>query len=145
MTSINNTGDGSNLSPEKLKEMLESSKVIAVVGISSKPHRPSYGVSAYLQKNGYQIIPVNPRESEVLGEKAYPDLASIPVKVDIVDVFRKPNEAVEIVKESIKIGAKAVWLQESVVSEEAFKIGLEAGLDMVMDRCILKKHNELVG
>ena len=138
------SGGWENPPPAVIKELLEKSKVIAVVGISSKPDRPSNGVSKFLQDKGYKIIPVNPRETEVHGEKAYPDLESIPEKVDIVDVFRRSEETPEITKIAAKIGAGAVWLQEGIASEEAYKIGLEAGMTMVMDRCILKKYIELM-
>lgn len=138
-------GGWKNPPPFEIKELLETAKVIAVVGISSKPDRPSNGVSGYLKKKGYKIIPVNPRETDVHGEKAYPDLESIPDNVDIVDVFRRGEEAPGIVEMAKKIGARAVWLQEGIVSEKAFSIARKIGITIVMNRCILKQHAELIG
>jgi len=141
----NNSGEGwQNPSPEKIRELLKRVKTVAVVGLSSNPERASHGVARYLQEHGYHIIPVNPKEAEVLGEKAYPDLKSIPVPVDIVDVFRSSDAALSITEEAIAIGAAAVWLQESVVSTDAFMRGEQAGLTMVMDRCIYKEHVRLI-
>ncbi|HEY1206032.1 MAG: CoA-binding protein [Bryobacteraceae bacterium] len=126
-----------------IAELLTSARTIAVVGLSSRRARPSYGVSEYMQSAGYRIVPVNPQESEVLGEKAYPDLDSVPVPVDIVDVFRRPEYVPEIVEAAIRIGAKAVWMQEGVVHEEAAERARAAGLTVVMDRCILKEHRKM--
>jgi predicted CoA-binding protein len=126
-----------------IAELLTSARTIAVVGLSSRRARPSYSVSEYMQSAGYRIIPVNPQESEVLGEKAYPDLDSVPVPVDIVDVFRRPEYVPEIVEAAIRIGAKAVWMQEGVVHEEAAERARAAGLTVVMDRCILKEHRKM--
>ena len=125
---------------DPIRELLSRSKVIAVVGLSSKTHRPSYGVSRYMQSAGYRIIPVNPLEKEVLGEKSYARLEDVPVQVDIVDVFRRSEHVPPVVESSIAIGAKAVWLQEGVVHEEAAARARSAGLEVVMDRCILKEH-----
>jgi len=122
-------------------KILHDNKVVAVVGLSDKPDRPSYRVAEYLQQSGYKIIPVNPRISEVLGEKAYPDLESIPVDVDVVDVFRKSEEVLPIVKSAIAIGAKAVWLQEGIYNEEAAKLAEEAGIDFIMGLCMLQEHS----
>lgn len=133
-----------NPSSHELEELLRSSKRIAVLGLSSNPARPSNGVAAYLQAQGYEIIPVNPKESEILGQKTYPDLASVPGKIDIVDVFRRSEFAPAIVEEAARIGARAVWLQEEVISPLAFNRGLEAGLTMIMDCCILKEHSRLL-
>jgi len=124
-------------------EILNSSKTIAVVGLSAKSDRPSYRVASYLKENGYKIIPVNPGAKEILGETCYPDLGSIPVPVDVVNVFRRPEEVPAIVKEAIEIGAKAVWMQEGVINEEAAARAREAGLLVVMDRCMLKEHRKL--
>jgi predicted CoA-binding protein len=121
-----------------IPELLKTSRTIAVVGISSKRFRPSYGVSEYMQRNGYRIIPVNPFEQAVLGEKCYPDLDSIPERVDIVDIFRRAEFVPEIVEAAIRIGARAVWMQEGVVHEEAAARARAAGIEVVMDRCILK-------
>jgi predicted CoA-binding protein len=125
-------------------ELLRTSRTIAVVGLSSKRWRPSYGVSEYMQRAGYRIIPVNPGETEVLGEKSYAGLEEVPEKVDIVDVFRRSEFVPEIVEQAIRIGARAVWLQEGVVHEEAAAKARAAGLMVVMDRCILKEHRKLV-
>jgi len=125
------------------ENLLRSAKTIAVVGLSSRRSRPSYGVSEYMQSQGYRIIPVNPKEAEVLGEKAYATLEEIPVPVDIVDIFRQSQFVPEIVDAAIRIGAKGVWMQEEVVHEEAAQKARDAGLEVVMDRCILKEHRKL--
>ncbi len=127
----------------RIAEILRSSKTIAVVGLSSKPYRPSYGVSEYMQRAGYRIIPVNPTETEVLGETCYPDLDSVPEPIDIVDIFRRSEYVPEIVEAAIRKGAKVVWMQEDVIHEAAARRAHEAGLDVVMDRCILKEHRRL--
>ncbi|MGH9851703.1 MAG: CoA-binding protein [Blastocatellia bacterium] len=126
--------------PEVINRILDECRTIAVVGLSSNPTRPSYGVARYLQQRGYHIIPVNPNESEVLGEKAYGSLADAPEKFDLVDIFRRSEEAGAHIDEAIRLGAKAVWLQEGVIDEEAARRALDAGLMVVMDRCILKEH-----
>jgi len=123
--------------------ILRSSRTIAVVGLSGRRFRPSYGVAEYLQKAGYRIIPVNPRESQILGEKCYPDLESIPEPVDIVDICRRPEFVPEVVEAAIRIGAKVIWMQEGVVHEEAAERGEAAGLTVIMDRCLLKDHRRL--
>jgi len=127
------------------EEILNSSRTIAMVGLSSKPDRASYMVASYLKEQGYRIIPVNPTEKEVLGEPCYPDLASIPGSVDVVDIFRRSEEVPAIMEEAIKIGAKAVWMQEGVINEKAAARAREAGLLVVMDKCMRKKHLELKG
>lgn len=127
-----------------IAELLCSSRTIAVVGLSSKRSRPSYGVAEYMQRAGYRIIPVNPNESEVLGEKCYPDLDSVPEKIDIVDVFRRPDAVSPIADAAIRIRARAVWMQEGVVDEAAADRARAAGLTVVMDRCILKEHRRWV-
>jgi predicted CoA-binding protein len=126
-----------------IRELLETSRTVAVVGLSSRRTRPSYGVSEYMQSAGYRIIPVNPLETEVLGEKAYPDLNSVPDPIDIVDIFRRSEYVPEIVDAAIRAGAKAVWMQEGVVHEDAAEKARAAGLMVVMDRCILKEHRKL--
>jgi predicted CoA-binding protein len=126
-----------------IPELLRSARTIAVVGLSSKPWRPSHGVAEYLQRAGYRVIPVNPNETEVLGEKAYPNLEAVPEKVDIVNVFRRPEFVPEIVEAAIRIGAPAIWMQEGVVNEAAAERARQAGLLVVMDRCILKEHRRL--
>ncbi len=125
------------------EEILSFSRVVAVVGLSAKPDRPSYRVASYLKEQGYKIIPVNSTEKEVLGEPCYPDLASVPESVDVVDVFRRSEEVLPIVEEAIRIGAKTVWMQEGVINEEAAARGREAGLRVVMDKCMLKEHQKL--
>ena len=125
-------------------DILRSAKTIAVVGLSSKRTRPSYGVSEYMQRAGYRIIPVNPAETEILGEKAYPDLESIPVPVDLVNIFRRSELVPPVVDAAIRIGAKAIWMQEDVIHEEAAGKARAAGLLVVMDRCLLKEHRKLV-
>ena len=127
----------------KITELLKSARTIAVVGLSGNPVRPSNGVAAYLQRAGYRIIPVNPNETEVHGEKAYARLEDVPEKIDIVDVFRRSEHVPEIVESAIRIGARAVWMQEGVVDEAAAERARQAGLEVIMDRCILKEHRRL--
>ena len=127
----------------RIAEILQQSRTIAVVGLSSKRFRASYGVAEYMQRAGYRIIPVNPEETEVLGEKSYRDLDSVPEAIDIVDIFRRSEFVPEIVEAAIRKGAKAIWMQEGVIHEEAARRAAEAGLDVVMDRCILKDHRRL--
>lgn len=127
-------------SKEAIKQILDDCRTIAVVGLSSNTSRPSNGVAGYMRKQGYKVIPVNPRETEVFGEKSYAALADVPGKVDLVDVFRRSEEAGAVVDEAIKIGAKAVWLQEGVIDKAAAQRAQDAGLLVVMDRCWLKDH-----
>lgn len=129
--------------PEDVEHILRHSQTVAVVGLSNDPARPSNRVGRYLQSAGYRVIPVNPRADEVLGEKSYPDLASIPEKVDVVDVFRRPSQVMLHIEEAIAIGAPAVWLQERVINREAAARAREAGLRVVMDRCMAKEHSRL--
>jgi predicted CoA-binding protein len=126
------------------ENLLKNAKTIAVVGLSSRRSRPSYGVSEYMQSAGYRIIPVNPNESEVLGEKAYPSLDDVPERIDIVDIFRRSELVPEVVDAAIRIGARGVWMQEGVVHEDAAKLARAAGLEVVMDRCILKEHRRML-
>jgi predicted CoA-binding protein len=121
-------------------EILKSSHTIAVVGLSNRGHRPSYGVAAYLQSVGYRIIPVNPSETEILGEKCYARLEDISERVDIVDIFRRSEFVPEIVESAIRIGARGVWMQEGVIHAEAAERARSAGLVVVMNACILKEH-----
>jgi len=130
-------------SEEIIKRILDECKTIAVVGLSSDPLRPSNGVAGYMKKQGYKIIPVNPNETEVHNEKAYPSLSDVSEKIDLVDVFRRSEEAGKAVDEAIAVGAKAVWLQEGVIDEDAAERAQEAGLLVVMDRCWLKDHLRL--
>ena len=125
---------------EIIERILDECRTIAVVGLSSKETRPSHGVAAYMQRHGYRIIPVNPNEVEVLGEKAYASLTNVPEKIDLVDVFRRSEEAGVAVDQAIANGAKAVWLQEGVIDHAAAQRALDAGLMVVMDRCWLKEH-----
>jgi predicted CoA-binding protein len=127
-------------SHETIRRIVDECRTIAVVGLSSDPSRPSHGVSGYMRRQGYRVIPVNPNESEVFGEKSYPALAAVPEKIDLVDVFRRSEEAGKAVDEAIAVGAKAVWLQEGVIDSDAAQRALDAGLLVVMDRCWLKEH-----
>ena len=132
------------MTDDDLKRLLETTRTIATVGLSNNPDRSSYDVARYLIRNGYHVIPVNPALNEVLGEKAYPDLASIPEPVDVVQIFR-PSEAVPpFVEQAIAIGAKAVWMQEGIVHEAAAGRARSAGLEVVMDRCMKKLHRRLI-
>jgi predicted CoA-binding protein len=128
------------MSEADIKSILEESKTVAVVGLSPREERYSHQVAKYLQSQGYRIIPVNPNADEVLGERSYPDLVSIPEPIDVVDVFRRSEAVPEIVEEAIKVGAKTVWMQEGVVHEEAAARAREAGLQVVMDRCMMVEH-----
>jgi predicted CoA-binding protein len=134
----------SNPSNEAIKEFLRNAKTIAVVGLSDKPDRTSYQVSAYMQKQGYKIIPVNPQITSSLGEKAYPDLQSVPVPIDIVNIFRRSEEVAGVVEAAIQVGAKAVWAQQGVRDDEAAKEAVKHGLFTVMDQCIAVAHSVLV-
>ena len=127
-------------SSETIRRILDECRTIAVVGLSSDPSRPSNSVSGYMRRNGYRVIPVNPNETSVFGEKAYPDLSAVPEKIDLVDVFRRSDEAGKAVDQAIAVGAKAVWLQEGVIDRNAAQRALDAGLLVVMDRCWLKEH-----
>jgi uncharacterized protein len=131
--------------PDPIRELLERSKTIAVVGLSASPLRPSHGVSAYMQTQGYKIIPVNPNIGESLGEKSYPSLAEVHEKIDIVNIFRRPEFVEEIVDQAIKLRIPAVWMQEEVVNERAAEKARQAGMFVVMDRCILKEHRARSG
>ncbi len=132
-------------SQEGLARLLLECRTIAVVGLSSNPARPSYRVAAYMQQQGKVVVPVNPNESEVLGERAYPSLSAVPIPIDLVNVFRRSEEAGVIVDEAIRIKAKAVWLQEGVIDEAAALRARQAGLQVVMDRCWLKEHDRCLG
>ncbi|MCP4608490.1 MAG: CoA-binding protein, partial [Planctomycetes bacterium] len=127
------------------EEILNSSKTVAIVGLSPKKDRPSYGGGSYLKEHGYRIIPINPAAEEIIGEKSYPDLSSIPEKVDVVDIFRRSEDVVPIVEEAIKIGARFVWMQEDVTNDEAAELAREAGLSVVMNKCMRKMHMKING
>ena len=130
---------------ETLRRILKENHNVAVVGLSANWYRPSYFAAKYLQDHGYRIIPVNPANKEVLGEKCYPSLLDIPAKVDVVDIFRKSEDVPEIVEDAIKIGAKVVWMQLGIVNEGAAKGAREAGLEVVMNRCMKIEHARLFG
>ena len=127
-------------SSETITRILEECRTIAVVGLSSDPGRPSYGVASYMRRRDYKVIPVNPNETEVFGDKAFASLADVPDKVDLVDIFRRSSEAGNAVDDAIAVGAKAVWLQEGVIDNAAAQRAVDAGLLVVMDRCWLKEH-----
>jgi uncharacterized protein len=131
--------------PDPIAELLRRAKTIAVVGLSSNPMRPSYGVTAYMQSHGYRIIPVNPNITECLGEKAYPSLLDIPEKdvpetIDIVNIFRRSEFVEQVVDDAIQLKVPAIWMQEDVINEKAAEKARQAGIFVVMDRCILKEH-----
>ena len=134
---------------DPIYELLCRAKTIAVVGLSDSPMRPSHGVSAYMQAQGYKIVPVNPQIAEALGEKAYPSLLDLPVElakqIDLVDVFRRPEFVDEIVEQAIQLKIPAIWLQEDVINERAAERARRAGMFVVMDRCILKEHRARFG
>jgi uncharacterized protein len=125
---------------DAIAELLKRSKTIAVVGLSDNPLRPSHGVSAYMQSHGYKIIPVNPRVKESLGEKAYRSLLDVPEKIDLVNIFRRPEFVEEIVDQAIQLKVPTIWMQEDVIHERAAETARRAGIFVVMDRCILKEH-----
>jgi len=126
---------------DAIAELLKRSKTIAVVGLSNSPLRPSHGVSAYMQTQGYRIIPVNPNIQGALGEKAYASLLDVPDKIDLVNVFRRPEYVEEIVSQTIRLKVPAIWMQEGVINERAAEKARQAGIFVVMDRCILKEHH----
>ena len=130
---------------DPIRELLSKVKTIAVVGLSDSPLRPSHGVSAYMQSQGYRIIPVNPQIGEVLGETSYPSLLEVQEKIDLVDVFRRPEFVDEIVDQGIQLKIPAIWLQEEVINERAAERARKAGIVVVMDRCILKEHRARFG
>lgn len=134
-----------NASDDEIKQILSTAKVIAVVGLSTKPDQESYKVADYLKKQGYQIIPVNPNITETLGEKSYPDLQSIPEKIDVVDIFRKAEAIPAIVDAAIQIGAKVIWMQEGIVNNTAAAKAHNAGLKVVMNKCMMKQHKSIFG
>ena len=127
----------------RMADILRSARTIAVVGLSGKRFRPSYGVAEYLQRAGYRIIPVNPADTAVLGEKCYASLDDVPDAVDIVDIFRRSEYVPEIVEQAIRKGAKGIWMQEGVIHEDAARRAESAGLTVIMDRCILKEHRRV--
>jgi predicted CoA-binding protein len=130
--------------PKEVERIIKGYKTIAVVGLSSDPLRPSNGVARYMKQKGYRVVPVNPNEQEVIGEKAYAKLSDVPFDIELVDIFRRSDEAGKVVDEAIEIGAKAVWLQEGVIDKAAAARAEKAGLIVVMDRCWLKEHYRMV-
>jgi uncharacterized protein len=132
-----------NASPEAVRRILDSARTVAVIGLSDKPDRDSHHVAAYLQAHGYRIIPVNPNVSTVLGEKAYPKLREVPEPVDIVDIFRTPDAVPEIVDEAIAQHAQVIWMQEGIAHNAAADKARAAGLQVVMNKCMLKEHRNL--
>ena len=128
-----------------MKEILQSAKTIASVGLSSNPAKESYGIASYLRAQGYRVIPVNPTATEILGEKSYPDVESVPEKIDVVQVFRRPKDVPRVVESAIAAGAKTVWMQEGIVNEEAAARARAAGLQVVMDACMRAAHRALIG
>jgi uncharacterized protein len=132
-------------SDEMMKEILLNSKTVASVGLSGNPAKASHGVAEYLMRHGYHVIPVNPTTDEILGEKSYPDLTSVPEKIDVVQIFRRPEDVPPIVDEAIKVGAKVIWMQEGIVNEAAAQTAREAGLQVVMDACMRATHRSLIG
>jgi len=135
----------SSISDERLFELLDKSRTIAVVGLSGKPERDSFKVAQYMQKQGYKIIPINPKVERVLGEKAYPDLPSVPEPVDIVNIFRRSEHILPVVDEALKISPLAIWMQLGIVNEEAAEIAEKAGILVIMDKCIMVEHRRLKG
>jgi uncharacterized protein len=130
---------------DPIRDLLSKAKTIAVVGLSDSPFRPSHGVAAYMQSQGYKIIPVNPQVPEALGETSYPSLLEVPEKIDLIDVFRRPEFVDDIVEQAITLKIPAIWLQEDVVNERAAERARQAGIFVVMDRCILKEHRARFG
>ena len=128
-----------------MKDILLSAKTIASVGLSSNQQKESYGIVAYLKEQGYHIIPINPTANEIMGEKSYPDLESVPEKIDVVQIFRRPEDVPPVVDSAIKAGARVVWMQEGIVNEEAAQKAREAGLKVVMDACMRMTHRRLIG
>lgn len=129
---------------EEIKSILLTAKIIAIVGLSNNPERDSYRVASYLKEHGYKIIPVNPGATEILGEKVYKHLEEVPEHIDIVDIFRKPEAVPEIVDSAIKIGAKVVWMQEGIVHNISAQKAINAGLKVVMNKCIMKEHKKIL-
>jgi predicted CoA-binding protein len=138
-------GGGGLQESDPIYELLSRARTIAVVGLSDSPLRPSHGVAAYMQSQGYSIVPVNPQITEALGEKSYASLLDVPGKIDLVDVFRRPEYVDEIVEQAIQLKIPAIWLQEDVINERAAEKARKAGMFVVMDRCILKEHRARFG
>lgn len=135
--------DNAFADPDIIEDIIKNSRVIAVVGLSDKPDRASYNVASYMHREGYKIIPVNPNKDTILGEKSYPDLKSIPQSIDLVDIFRRSDAVGPIIDEAISVKAKAVWLQQGVINSDAARKASDAGLKVVMDRCLFLEHTKL--
>ncbi|MEO1052521.1 MAG: CoA-binding protein [Bacteroidota bacterium] len=131
--------------PDTIRNVLGTLKTVAVVGLSSNPQRPSNFVGSYLHAEGYKVVPVNPRETEVFGQQSYPDLKSIPFPVDVVDIFRHPSAAMELVQDAIEIKAKVIWMQLTIVNRDAAELAREAGLTVIMDKCMKMEHGRYNG
>jgi predicted CoA-binding protein len=134
-----------NATSEEIAGILRSARTVAVVGLSNDPGRDSHRIAAYLQAHGYRIFPINPKVEQVLGEKAYPDLKSVPEKIDVVDIFRKPAAIPAVVDEAISVGAKTVWMQLGLAHNEAADKARQAGLEVVMNKCMMVEHRKLGG
>jgi predicted CoA-binding protein len=134
----------SNPSDDRLRQLLTQTKTIAMVGASGTPGKPSYAIMQKLQQAGYKVVPINPRESEILGERAYPSLTEAPGPIDIVDVFRRAEDTPPIADEAVKVGAKALWLQTGIANEDARARAAAAGLTVVMDKCIGETYDRLI-
>jgi uncharacterized protein len=130
---------------DPIRDLLERSKTIAVVGLSDSPLRPSYGVSAYMQAHGYRIIPINPGIQSALGEKSYPSLFEVPERIDIVNIFRRPEFVEEVVDQAIQLKVPAIWMQEGVINQKAAEKAQKAEITVLMDLCILKEHKARLG
>ena len=128
-----------------MKDILSTAKTVASVGISGNKEKVSNSVGAFLMEHGYRLIPINPTADEILGQKSYPDLASVPEKIDVVQIFRRPEDVPPVVDEAIKVGAKVVWMQEGIINEQAAQTAREAGLQVVMDACMRATHKRLIG
>jgi predicted CoA-binding protein len=133
------------MNDDAIRQLLTEIRTIAVVGLSPDPAKPSHGVGRYLKDQGFRIIPVNPTVEEIFGLKAYPNLDAVPEPIDVVDVFRPPKAVPEIVEAAIRVGAKAVWLQEGILHDEAGQRAIQAGLTFVQNRCMMKEHFRLIG
>jgi predicted CoA-binding protein len=128
---------------DALRNLFQAARTIAVVGLSSKVHRHSYAVAEYLQREGFRILPVNPKETEVLGERAYPSLLDVPDSIDVVDVFRRAEHTPDVARQAVQVGAKTFWLQRGIVNDEARRIAEEGGLSVIMGRCMMTEHDRL--
>lgn len=129
---------------ERIRKLLKEAKTVAVVGLSPRLERPSNMIAAYLISQGYEVIPVNPGHREILGRTCYPELRSIPGKIDIVDIFRRAEDVVPIVEQAVEIGAGSIWMQQGIVNEEAAELAGSAGMTVIMDRCIKVDHSQLI-